>query len=318
MNSSPFGKLPVNIAQKALTICNMISEKFRKNTLNTFGDAGAAWLAMLPDLLNRYTERWSLVLDDPFDLSFNYVAPAQRDDGSRVVLKLGVPNRELRGEIDALRWYDGKGAVRLLEADPDAGVFLLERVQPGQPIVDWQDEKATHTAAMVMQNLWRPLPAVHPFRHVREWADGFGRMPNRNIFGKHVVDDAERILRELEADTTETVLLHGDLHHWNVLTADCTTAIAIDPKGVEGDPAYEVGAFLRNPAGHVHKWKNLPKIMARRIAIFSEMLGFERERLAAYGFAQAVLSAWWTVEDNGTGWQNALTIAESIRATRLL
>ncbi len=312
-----YGKLPVNIAQKPLTICNMISEKFRMNTINTFGAAGAAWLATLPDLLQTYADRWSLALGDPFALSFNYVIAARRADGLPVVLKLGVPNQELRSEINALRVYAGRGAVHLLEADDAAGVFLQARVYPGEPIAEWEDERATRTAAMVMQRLWQLLPAEHPFRHVREWTDGFGRMPNRNLFGKGLVDRAEAILRELEADATQTVLLHGDLHHWNILTATRAPAIAIDPKGMAGDPAYEVGAFLRNPVGLVHASDKLPQIMARRIAIFSEMLGFERERLAAYGFAQAVLSAWWTVEDNGSGWENTLKIADVIRTTCL-
>lgn len=283
---------------------------------NTFGEAGADWLKALPDLLRRYAERWSLMIGEPFDLSFNYVVAAQRADGAEVVLKLGVPRPELQREIAALRWYDGRGAVRLLEADDAAGVFLLERVQPGEPLADWDDEKATRMTATVMQQLWRPLPDEHPFRHVREWADGFGRMPNRSVFGDGIVESAESILRQLEANATETVLLHGDLHHWNILTSDNATAIAIDPKGMAGDPAYEVGAFLRNPFNRVHKWENLSEIMARRIAIFSEMLGIDRQRLAAYGYAQAILSAWWTVEDNGTGWEKTLVVADAIKRVR--
>lgn len=296
----------------------MISQKFRKTTINTFGKAGATWLKTLPNLLTIYADRWSLTLDEPFDLSFNYVIATQQADGSAAVLKLGVPNPELRSEINALRWYDGKGAVRLIEADDAAGVFLLERVQPGETLADWDDEKATRMAATVMQDLWRPLRDVHPFRYVSAWTDGFGRMPNRNIFRNGLVDDAETILRQLETDTIETVLLHGDLHHLNILTSTRAPALAIDPKGMAGDPAYEVGAFLRNLYGHAHKLQPLPQLMARRIAIFSEMLGFERERLAMYGFAQAVLSAWWTIEDNGQGWENTIAIAEAIRATNLL
>ena len=91
------------------------------------------------------------------NLSYNFVAFANRGD-EEVVLKIGVPNRALVSEIHALKFFNGCGAVRLLDADESRGMFLLERIRPGKMLSTLEDDdQATHTAADVMLKLWRPL-----------------------------------------------------------------------------------------------------------------------------------------------------------------
>src|SRR5258708_26683143 len=137
----------------------MLSERFVRTIHEVFSDRGAAWLAQLPDQIGRCEQRWSIRVEAPFaNLSYNYVAPAWRLDGSAVVLKLGVPNPELYSEIEALRLYDGHGIARLLDADPAEGALLVERLEPGTPLTDVDDEAATQIAAQVMQQLARPPP----------------------------------------------------------------------------------------------------------------------------------------------------------------
>ena len=92
------------------------------------------------------------------------------------------------------------------------------------------------------------------------------------------------------------MLLHGDLHHWNILRAEREPWLAIDPKGLAGEPAYEVGALLRN---RLDAGEDVLQLTLRRIAQLSEILGVDRERLKRWAFAQGVLSALWTFEDHG-------------------
>ena len=56
----------------------------------------------------------------------------------------------------------------------------------------------------------------------------------------------------------------------------------------------------------------LKRIQSRRVDILCEMLGFEREKILGWGLAQAVLSAWWSVEDEGSGGEAALAYAEAL------
>lgn len=286
-----------------------------------YGERGTEWLRRLPSTIAEYEERWSLTIQDPFEpLSYNYVAPAIDVDGTDVVLKIGVPNPELLTEIEALRIFDGRGIVRLLVADPDQGVLLLERLKPGTPLASLEDDQQVTTiASHVMRQLWRPVPSGHPFPTVARWAAGLQRLRDRfeggtGPFPAMWVDRAERLFAELVGSMTELVLLHGDLHHHNILAAERCPWLALDPKGVVGEPAYEVGAFLRNPLPRILGMTQPERMLARRVAQLAEELGFDRARLVGWGVAQAVLAAWWSFEDHGHGWEEWIACAELLAA----
>ncbi|MAT97129.1 MAG: aminoglycoside/hydroxyurea antibiotic resistance kinase [Anaerolineaceae bacterium] len=288
---------------------------FTKIVSTTF-IGGAEWLAQLPDLLAECERRWDLkVRPSTFTLSYNYVAPATLADSTEIVLKAGVPNRELRTEIEALQLYDGRGCVRLLDADPEAGILLLERLYSGEMLtIITDDDEATRLAAQVMQSLWRPLPAEHSFPSVADWAAGLAELRQEfgggtGPFNKKLVETAESIFTDLLSSSGDPVLLHGDLHHYNILSAGDGWKM-IDPKGVAGEPAYEVGALLRNP-DLPQQASALAQLTARRLDILAEMLALDRERLRQWSLAQAVLSAWWSYEDGGdpADWQPTMRLA---------
>ncbi|MEA3335723.1 MAG: aminoglycoside phosphotransferase family protein [Chloroflexota bacterium] len=285
----------------------------------TFGEEGREWLEGLPALLDRCAQHWSLQLLAPFEpLSYNYVAPAILLDGSQAVLKAGVPNPELYSEMAALQLYDGRGIVGLLAYDADLGAMLLERLQPGSPLrLVQDDEQATAIAAQVMQRLWRPVPANYSFKSVGDWAQGLGRL--REQFGggtgplpEELVVLAENLFEELLRSMGKSVLLHGDLHHDNIVAAERSPWLALDPKGIVGEAAYETGALLRNPLPWLLEQPDPQRVLARRVDQLGELLGFDRQRLVRWGIAQAVLSAVWTVEDHGTGWQSQIAIARHL------
>lgn len=291
-----------------------LPESFSRRIVESHGGTGAAWLAALPSLLHRAAEHWRLTLGHPFELSYNYVTPATRDDGTAVVLKVCIPHHELHSEIAALRHYDGRGIVRLIDADAPLGLLLLEHLQPGTPLADLDDDDAmTAIAAGVMRDLWRPPPPKGPFefRTVPSWAAGLAKLRARFDGGTgplppDLVDAAERAFAEMFASAGEPALLHGDLHHWNILRARRSPWLALDPKGVIGEPAYEAAALLRN---HVLHLPDPAATLARRLEVLSERLALDRRRLRAYGMAHAVLSAWWSVEDHDAGWEEAIAVA---------
>jgi streptomycin 6-kinase len=105
------------------------------------------------------------------------------------------------------------------------------------------------------------------------------------------------------------------LHHYNILAAERTAWLAVDPKGVVGEPAYEAGALLRNPVPHVFGWNDLAAKTARRVAMLAEQLDLPAERIAGWAYAQMVLSAWWSLEDGGApdpGWEALLAALEPL------
>ena len=296
-----------------------LPDDFRRRIVEVDGEEGASWLARLPDILATCVERWGLTLDPHFEpLTYNYAAPGVNAAGRGIVIKAGVPGAERQREEEALRFFGGHGMVELLEADADLGVMLLERLEPGTPLVELaDDDEATGIAADVMRALWRPLPPDHAFPTVAMWGKGFERL--RATFGgtpgpfeRQLTERAESLFADLLASSATPVLLHGDLHHWNILAAERAPWLALDPKGVAGEPAYEVGALMRNPAPQVFSWPNSNRLLRRRADILAERLGFDRQRLLAWSMAQAVLSAWWSYEDHGTGWEPMMAWAGAL------
>jgi streptomycin 6-kinase len=276
----------------------------------------APWRLRLPDLdatLDRCAREWGLRLGPPFPgLSDNYAAPVRLADGGAAVLKICPADEpELATEIAALRLYDGWGAVRLLAAEQAAGALLLERAVPGTALPDGPGAEAV--VARVMARLHRPPAAPHPFPTVADWGrrafaghraryGGPGPMPPR-LFAQ-----AEATLAERPA---EPRLLHGDLHHANVLAAKREPWLAIDPKGVVGEPAFDTYAFLHNPVGVAIG----PEAQRRRADALADALGLAPAHVRRWAAAGIVLSAVWTLEDDAPAeadWRHAVACAEAL------
>lgn len=276
------------------------------------GDAHADWMRRLPDQVAELERRWSLRVLEPFTSSCNYVARARRADAGEVVVKLRAPGIEFVRELEALRLYGGLRAVMLLEADPANGAMMLESVRPGRVLADTgSDEEATTIAASVMRTLWRPAPGNHPFAAMSEFEGGVEwlRVCSANKASpipRTLASRAEGLLREFVASQAEPVLLHGDLHHYNILSAERVPWLAVDPKGVVGEPAYDVGPFLYN---RLFETGNPVSVLRRRVDQMSEELGFERDRIVGAAIPRAVLAA-WPYGSTGEPWSDALRCAE--------
>jgi streptomycin 6-kinase len=300
-----------------------LTPTFITNITNAFGAEGQRYLAELPNLLDEAARRWDLTLGEPFLLSYNYVCAATRANGTPAVLKIGVPNRELTSEMEALRLYNGRGAVRLIDSDAERGLLIEERLQPGTMLVELQaqdDEQATEIAAGVMQALWNPPPAQNHFIKLTDWFGELKRLrPKFNgttgPMPKLVVETAEGYIRELFTENEPPVVLHGDFHHYNVLKSGAEWLV-IDPKGVIGPRGYEVGPLLTNPLEGFWGAPAERRRTARRIAILAERLGLERELLRRWGVAHCLLSGWWDLDSYGQGWEYAFHCAEVLLAIR--
>jgi streptomycin 6-kinase len=285
---------------------------FVRNVTGAFAD-GARWLDNLPALVAACTQKWDLSLaGDPFELSFNYVLPVLKADKFAAVLKLGVPTPEFASEARALRSFGGLGAVGLLECDESLGALLLERVDPGNTLATLNNHnRATELAGQTMLKLWQAAPVNVEFRSLESWTGGLVKLRARfsgatGPLDSGLVDIAENIRAELLQGTHPSCLLHADLHHFNILYGSGSGWVAIDPKGVIGDPGYEPATFLLNPNPTVVLDR---AIQDARIAILAEHLNMDRQRIVRWAFFHAVLSSWWTIEDGGENWDDSISAA---------
>ncbi len=282
------------------------SEKFNQRMFRINGQKGLDWLADLPNLLDEFSQRWSLILLPPFEpISYNYVAPAITADGKPVVFKTGFPNPELLSEIYALRHFNGQGSVHLLKSNTDKQAMLLERIKPGEILYNLDDDQQkTRIAAQVMQQLWKPIAETEYFPTISQWTHSLHDIQSHNTpIANHLIDTAQQLSKTLGSSDSETVLLHGDLHHWNILSSQRHSWLALDPKGIVGGSIFDVGALLRNPVNNILSMPDFKDITIRRLDILTEILGFEGQHMLGWSLVQAVLAAQWSYEDGAEDWQ---------------
>jgi len=237
-------------------------------------------------------------------------------DGKPVVVKVarGSGDEWRSGEITAA--FGGRGVVQV--HDHVDGAALLERLVPGTSLVtlvlDGRDDEATEILAALLRRMSPGDPPI-ACATVEAWGLGFERyLATKDAqIPRDLVVQAQRVYSELAAAQREPALLHGDFQHYNVLRDEQRGWIAIDPKGIVGELEYEIGAALRNPNERPDLFAS-QEVIERRLAIFYNALGIDVDRARAWAFAQAVLSAIWSVEDGYKVDENnsALRVARAI------
>jgi streptomycin 6-kinase len=299
-----------------------------RNVQEAWGDRGSRWLGDLPELIDSIASRWRLAVGAAYPMSFNWVARATTADGRAVVLKIGVPDGHLDREAEALRIFDGDGAVRLLAAEP--GALLIERAMPGETaatlvpaddaratavLVSADDARATAVLVGAGRRLHRVPPPGCTLPHLRSESAAFRgylrRFPGAGPMPRRLVSRAVELFEALCESAVDRVL-HGDLHHENVLRSGDSWRV-IDPHGWVGDPGFDCGAMLYNP--------NPPRRSARLLALVPARIeqladGYRMpiERVRAWGFVMGVLSEVWNSQ-GGTVGTRALDVAQLIEPT---
>ncbi len=266
----------------------------------------STWLGQLPDMIRELHARWSLSLAAPFDgseVSCAWVAPAVRTDGSRVVLKLGMPHMEAAHELQALRFWDGDPTVRLLEADVELNAMLLERCEPGTVLRDLPEMEQDDVIAGLLRRLWRRPPASSVFRPLSSMLasradETTASAPRWSDAG--LVREGLRLLEELPRPSSDDVLLATDLHAGNVLRAQREPWLAIDPKPFVGDRAYDATQHLLNCR------RRLLTDPDRTIRRFADLLDIDAERVRLWMFARAA------AEPRDTWNEDSTTLAKAL------
>jgi streptomycin 6-kinase len=216
------------------------------------------------------------------------VVPARRGD-EQVVLKIQWPHEEAAHEADALRLWNGEGAVRLLAHDGEKHALLIERCSPGTSLASADGMDGLAVLIDLLRRLWKP--AASPFRllseEATEWAAALpaewaaaGRPCEREL-----VDAALTAITELCGSQGEAVLLHQDLHGENVLAAAREPWLVIDPKPLAGERAFALAPIIRSfEFGHSRQ------AVVDRLGRLSQALHLDRNRARGWAIAQTM--AW--------------------------
>jgi streptomycin 6-kinase len=256
-------------------------------------DAGlthGVWLERVPDLVAECVEEWGLRLGAPYEAgAAGYAVRVDLPDDTPAVLKLIYPHREAEHEGEALRVWDGDGAIRLLAYDEARWAMIIERCEPGTLLAKVDPERALGVLAGLLPRLWKPVR--EPFRPLADeamwWVEYLPAEWERagKPFERYLLDAAIARLEALAGSQGEQVLLHQDLHGDNVLAAQREDWLVIDPKPLVGEREFAVAPIVRDPElGHSRR------DVLRRLDRLTSELGLDRDRARGWTIGQTI--AW--------------------------
>jgi streptomycin 6-kinase len=278
-----------------------LNSLFVSKVQDIYGEAGKKWLAELPHIVAALEAEWHFAFLKPLPcLSYNFVGLVKmRAKAQNAVLKLVPPGGKLLTE---LRWLASikAGVPEIYQADEKQNAFLMECLEPGTPlkqlVINGKDEAATRIICKTILELQVEQETLADFEHLSELIKDLSIL--KGHYDARLLAQAQTWFHDLTQDRSQDLILHGDLHHDNILESAGGWK-AIDPHGYRGDPVAEVGAMIRNPLDSFPKEKPVQKIVERRLQLLAAELPFDAQRIKAWAFCMTVLSVAWTFEGHG-------------------
>ena len=243
--------------------------------------------------IDLWIERWNLIPDGDEIRSLWGVLRPVRYLGVPAMLKVAHEIEERQG-AELMAWWDGVGAARVFERDGDA--LLMERLTGPASLNEMakgdRDDEATRILCAVAGELHAPRDKPRPeLTRLNTWFDAlWNAAPERGGALAH----AAVIARQLIDSEQDCVVLHGDLHHGNVLDSGTRGWLAIDPKFLFGERAFDFVNILRNPDVETSL---KPGRFAHQVDLISESAQLDRRRFLAWVVAFTGLSAAWIYSD---------------------
>ncbi|WP_328954966.1 aminoglycoside phosphotransferase family protein [Kitasatospora purpeofusca] len=270
-----------------------VPDRLTRNVTAVRPEEADRWLAALPALVTAELARLRLTLDRVLDPggSLALVAYVHRDDDlAPAVLKVSLRTPGTAHEAEALTAWAGRGAVLLLDSaapDPGTTVLLLERLHGEIPLRSLAEPKAMLEATSLLHRLWTPVPAEHAFPGLPVPSPS-AAAPDLPAEAGPLLAEAEEAAAALAGSATEEFLLHGDFHHGNVLAADRAPWLAIDPRPLAGERAYDLARLTLDRADTLVGSPGLPAAVRRRLHQLAEALEVDRDRLRGWTLVRAV------------------------------
>ncbi len=270
----------------------------------SLGPDWAAWLDRLPALAGSVLADWELTTDGASLHGFcSLVLPVRTPNGTAAVLKLhtDAEAEESDHEHLALQRWRGRGAVRLLRADPGRRALLLERLDPVDLGDHWDVEACEIVAGLYGRLHVPPMPQLRQqASYVERWTAALQRDAHAVPVPRRLVEQAVALSGDLCREPA-TAVIHGDLHYENVLQGERggePTWLAIDPKPTNGDPHYEVEPMLRNRfEEYGGAGDSVRDGIRRRFHTLVDTAGLDEARARDWVVVRSILDAHWAFSD---------------------
>jgi streptomycin 6-kinase len=246
------------------------------------------------EMFNEYINRWNLVPDgDPFLAlsSKSWLLPVIYQNIPAMLKVAGEDEERLGGLL--MVWWNGSGAAKVFVHDSNA--IVMERALGKQSLVEMvkngEDDQASRIICEVAAKLHTVRQCPHP-RGLLSLESWFKELEPIAQQQGGILKKSASVARELLNHPQEVVVLHGDLHHENVLDFGEHGWLAIDPKRLIGDRCFDYANILRNPEFDI-KIATAPGRFATQVSVITAATGLERPRLLQWILAFTGLSAAW-------------------------
>lgn len=262
-------------------------------------------------MFDRYIHLWNLIPDGEAIYTPSSGLLPVCYNHSPAMLKVALCVEEKRGNRLMARW-NGRGAAQVFASDGDA--ILLERASSTLSLADEccraNDRLACRIICSVVEQLHqingKDFPELIP---ISRW---FVELePSAKIYsqvcGYSVLRHSVYALHQLLENPQQPVVLHGDIHHDNILHFDERGWLAIDPKGLTGERGFDYANLFCNPL--IASTDLISQLFHQRVHIVTEYSGLERKRLLMWILAWCGLSAVWLLHDKQEPLRQ-ITIAE--------
>ncbi len=265
------------------------------------------------DLIRYAAEKWSLSdLHTIYEHSAKAVYCAESQTFGSVILKWDSSCTQLQSEYHMLNRLDGASACRVYDFDAENGLLLEERILPGTVL---RKEPSLERRIEAFGKVFR---AVHSNETEGEtyldWLRSIDVYCKTNPVETELTDmtaAAYAVCAEIFAKYPDRVLLHGDLHHDNLLLRPDGSYAMIDPKGVVGPALLDLPRFILNETDTIHAKTNTEHI-AEVIFLLSKHLGYPQDDVRKLYFMEVVLANMWSYEDGEPVNHEELALAKNI------
>lgn len=282
----------------------MIPNDYKKGIVDFLGEKGQLWLDQLPQLIENYSQKWQINDLKTCDLSYNFVARGMSAIYGDVVLKICLPGHEYFTEKEALLHLNTELMCQLIDSDDQNYVFLLEAISSYDDLwtVEGVEERLKIAGPLIDAVPTTYTSEVFPTHE--QWIDKIYKFLCKKLEKNHAIvlhlDNVKNFYPLLDVHENPRMLLHGDLHHYNILKG--SRWYVIDPKGAIGFKSLEVGRYMNNQIQEVGIDQTTTlQLMVKQFSVDLKISPF---LILLSFYIDMVLSTAWNFEDEVINYAN--------------
>lgn len=287
----------------------MITDDYKAFIKGVLKDKSEAWLSSIDGKIERAKKKHQIEHIEWLPISYNVVFYGNSMKHGPVVVKINIPGEGFMNECTALKLLNG--TVKIIDVDEEVYTLVIEKIEPGYDLWSLESNERIQIAAELIHQCpvsYDGNGFVHKIDQVQRIYDYIKKDKLHDELEEHLLYCMKHY-HDLEDENNPMMLIHGDLHHSNILNQGHWTII--DPKGEIAYKSMEIGRFMNNEVG---KHEDYVSIIDQMMTVFIKVLNMPKPLLMLSFYIDMVLSTAWFVESDIPVTEDRLQIIRYLRA----